>query len=52
MKEFVKQCLALRYIKSAIYWILNEYDVYVDFPYVDDLADALDVIIKNRKRNI
>lgn len=52
MKGFVKQCLALRYIKSAIYWIANEYDVYVDFPFVDDLADTLDVIIKNRKRNI
>ena len=52
MKEFVKQCLAMQSIKSAIYWFPEGYDVYVDFPYVDDLADALDVIIKNRKRNI
>lgn len=52
MKEFVKQCLAKRYLDSVFFQIADEYDVYVEFPFVDDLADALDVIIKNRKRNI
>ena len=52
MKEFVKQCFANRYLGALISPIPDEYEVYVKFPYIDGLADALDVIIQNRKRNI
>jgi hypothetical protein len=54
MKEFVKQCFAKRYLDYVIEIVKNATDcsVTMDFPYVGDPADALDVIIKNRKRNI
>ena len=54
MKEFVKQCFAKRYLDYVIEIVKNATDcsVAMDFPYVGDLSNALDVIIKNRKRNI
>ena len=54
MKEFVKQSFAKRYLDYVIEIVKNATDcsVTMDFPYVGDPADALDVIIKNRKRNI
>ena len=54
MKEFVKQSFAKRYLDYVIEIVKNATDcsVAMDFPYVGDPADALDVIIKNRKRNI
>jgi hypothetical protein len=54
MKEFVKQCFAKRYLEQVTETVKSSTDcsVAMDFPYVGDPADALDVIIKNRKRNI
>ncbi len=54
MKEFVKQCFAKRYLDYVIEIVKNATDcsVAMDFPYVGDPADALDVIIKNRKRTV
>lgn len=52
MKEFVKQCFANRYLGALISPIPDEYEVYVRFPYIDGLVDALDAIIEKRKSNI
>ena len=52
MKEFVKQCFANRYLGALISPIPDEYEVYVKFPYIDGLVDALDAIIEKRKSNI
>lgn len=54
MKEFVKQSFAKRYLDYVIEIVKNATDcsVTMDFPCAENPADALDVIIKNRKRNI